>query len=431
MGRGCRHPRRHIEEPLEHLSVLALHYVRQQFPMRPFRSIRPVAFGAALALVFFACRSDPVFGPLRGTDWVIVEETIDSMEVVQSSEVVQPGGSRTLYAGQIPTGAARESAILLKFQLIESALLDTMVRAELLLFRRGFQDSIPDPVTRFEMAAIVADTTIWAELDSALAITDFPDTLLPVWGFMNTDPIVLDGADSTLGANGVEHLALSIPDSLLRTWSSGDLVNNGIILRQVGGSGLTVFNAREADLNPRVMITYIDSNGTEAYLYRLLLADLSIYPPSGMALPNDVDLFSLNYSEGWRVSINFSDQFIPDSSEIILTARLILTSPQVPVDLVSNVMHLEVGRAASAVGDSAVSAQSSLIYKVEQGTAVFSMGLLLDGYNSSRFDNHGIIIAVAPNQHDFDTIQFYNSAADPSVRPRLELVIGRSFQELP
>ena len=402
--------------------------------MRPFRSIRPVAFGAALALVFSACQSDPVFGPLRGTDWVIVEESIDSMEVVQSSEIVQPGGSRTLYAGQIPTGAARESAILLKFQLIESALLDTMVRAELLLFRRGFQDSIPDPVTQFEMAAIVADTTIWAERDSGLAITDFPDTLLPVWGFMNTDPIVLDGADSTLGADGVEHLALSIPDSLLRTWSSGDLVNNGIILRQVGGSGLTVFNAREADLNPRVMITYIDSNGTEAYIYRLLLADLSIYPPSDMALPNDVDLFSLNYSEGWRVSINFSDQFVPDSSEVILTARLILTSPQVPVDLVSNEMHLEVGRrarAASAAGDSAVSAQTSLIYKAGQGTAVFSMGLLLDGYNSSRFDNYGIIIAVAPNQYDFDTIQFYNSAADSSVRPRLELVIGRSFQELP
>ncbi len=428
MGRGCRHPRGHIEEPLEPLSVLPLHYACQQFPMRSIRLIRPVAFAVALVLVFSACRNDPVFGPFNGADWSIEEVTIDSMAVEQSSEVVQAGGSKTLYAGQIPTAGARESAILLKFDAVESALLDTMLRAELLLFRRGFQDSIPDPYSQFEMAAIVADSSIWAESDSGLAISDFPDTLLPVLGFMNTDPIALARADSASGANGAEHLALGVPDTLLRDWISGDLFNNGIILRQVGGSGLTVFNARGADLAPRLMITYIDSNGAEAYLYPPVVADLSIYPASNLPVPDDAELFSLNYSEGWLINIDFSNTFSPDSSKIILAARLILTSPQVPADLVSSVIDLEVGRTANSEGDSTLSAEASLAYNVEAGAAVFNIGLILDGYNKGTYENYGIIVGVVPNQHDFDTIQFYSPAADSALRPRLELVIGHSFE---
>lgn len=395
---------------------------------RPRRLHRTtVAALLALALAI-GCENASILSPLPGSQWQLSDTTLSVMSFHQIEAPAFSNGSSTLYAGPIGGDPAKESVILLRPALFDSLHIadSNFVSAELVIFRRVFRHSTPDPSSLFELSIIMADSSIWSEADTGLTV-DSPGLQLltgTVVASMTTESVRVPTVDSTETLVGVEHIRFPILAETFNSWLVDSTALNGFMLRQAGGLDAVAFHARLTTRPPFVALTFTDTadGGELTTVYSTLVANLGIYPPSQELAPVDTTLMVFNYHNGWGAHINFSPSLEPDSSRLIVAAKLKFYSPQLPDDLTASTVTLRFDR----VIDDSLKTEAlfaGVNYASDETEWTVIIGRLADDINSGRSENFGIDIRVVPSNHDFDTLIFHSPYADdPAVRPTLELV---------
>ncbi|MCH8328212.1 MAG: hypothetical protein IID15_06790 [Candidatus Marinimicrobia bacterium] len=387
----------------------------------------------ALALAA-GCDNPTILSPLPGTQWQLSDTTLSAMSFNQIEVTAFSNGSRSLYAGPIGGDMTKESVILLRPALFDSLRLadSNFVSADLIVFRRVFRDSTPDPSALFELSIIVADSSIWSETDTGLTadLPRFGQLAGAVEVSMTTASILVPLGDSTETLVGAEYLKFPIVAETLRNWLVGSTVPNGFMLRQIGGSSAAAFDSRLSGRPPIIALTYIDTaDGSDLQtVFANTLSNLAIAPPAQQSMPTDSTLMVFNYYNGWAAQLDFSPSLVPDSTRRILTARLHFRSPQLPGDLTAATVTLRIDRRLP--GDSPITEEIAN-YSSEEGQWTVNIGDLADAFNTGRKENLGINIRIVPVNHNFDTLIFYSPYAEPGLRPTLELLYAAPYEGSP
>ncbi|MCH7573530.1 MAG: hypothetical protein IIA59_00220 [Candidatus Marinimicrobia bacterium] len=401
------------------------------------RRLHRTTVAALLALVLATgCDNASILSPLPGSQWQLSDTTLSAMSFRQIEVSAFSNGSRTLYAGPIGGDPAKESVILLRPALFDSLHIadSNFVSAELVIFRRVFRDSTRDLSSLFELSVIVADSSVWSAADTGLTV-DSPGLQLRtgvVEASMTTASVTVPLGDSTETLVGIEHITFPILAETFDNWLNDTTALNGFMLRQVGGLDAVAFHARLTTRPPFVALTYTDTaeGGDLTTVYSGLVADLGIYPPSQEPAPTDSTLMVFNYYNGWGAHVNFSPSLKPDSSRLIVAAKLKFYSPQLPDDLIASTVTLRLDR----VIDDSLKTEvlfTGVNYASDETEWTVIIGRLADEINSGRSENFGIDIRVVPSNHDFDTLIFYSPYADAAVQPTLELVYAVPYAGRP
>ena len=342
--------------------------------------------------------------------------------------------SHTLYAGLTDEPVARESGILIKFASVDTSQLADLQAAKLVLFRRTFADEPPELETNFDLYVIDEPDTAWAESDTGLTLTDFPNLV-----FHADSSMIIDTVAVLVGDTVLEHLAFPVDTLLLRQWAGGSMANNGFLIRQESGGALVGFYSWESyDLSPYLALTIADTTSTGAdttiIYYDPPTEDLSIYP----SLPDNSiysdSLLHLDYSSGVRSHVDFAPYFDPDTTSIIAGARLVLHVNHGASQILADRVDLQVLRRAKplAQGDSTEVLISSVIYQKGSDNLVLKLGGFLSSVIAGVYENFGLDLVVIPSNHDFDHLVFWGASAPDSLkRPRLEIIYSSLYKEVP
>ena len=398
----------------------------QQISSRPLRARRTiVTLAAGLVLIFSSCEQNPAIPLSPGQPWSFELASIDSLVVTPIARRPSYGNSRTLFAGVVPDPEPRETGILLKFAGLDTARLNNMEGARLVLFRRAFTDSTPDPMATFDFYVVEALDTSWTESDTGLTINDFP--LSPAYATtqLTEDSVFIFTAD-TLVKDTPEHLKIPVDTLLLRQWSTGLLANNGFLVLMNGGDRVIGFHARNTPLFPYLAIDLHDTTSagvdTTIIEYRSPTADLSIYPVPAQG--GDRSLIQLNHSKGLGL---FIDSLIIVTNNPIVGGRLILHTQADAPQLVADQMKIDLlwHTDSLGVGDRMASA----VFQAGSDSLIMNVGAVVLRY-ANGFDLYGLELVVDPQHNDFDNLSFWGSAAaDKLMKPRLEIISSFPYGE--
>ncbi len=379
---------------------------------------------AGLLLTLSRCEQNPIITELPESRWEISDT---SYSVGNTVFIRTPGhgSSLTLYAG--PIDEIRESGILIKFASVDTSQFSNLKAATLFLFRRTFADEPPEHEADFTLYVVETpggeSDTIWAESDTGRTLTDFQNTT-----FHAAVPMLEDTATVFVGGvasdSVLEHLEFPIDTLLLRRWAEGSKANNGFLLRRENPGTLVGFHSSDSyDLSPYLVLTF--TNTTDA-IYYLPTGDLSIYDA---AQPDNFKgLLHLDHSSGVRSHLDFD----PDTTSIIAGARLVLYVNHDVPPIIADRMEFQVRRRELPLAeeDSTV-ALFNMTYTKEDDSLVLNLGSFVTYLAAEAVENHGLDLVVIPHNHDFDHLVFWGSSAPDSLKPRLDVVYGFPYAEVP
>ncbi len=346
------------------------------------------------------------------------------------------GGSHTLYVGYTQD-QAREARTLLKFAELDSSDRANLVGARLVLFRRTFNGDQLDNSSLFALHTIDAPDSIWTESDTGLTLEHFPDTTGVSMAFMKTNAVPAFDEGDTLVYTNREHLRFQLDRQVFQDWSSDNKA--GFLITLPVGVGLFTFYARSEAWSP-----YLELELSDTTVYRHPTADLSIYPwPNPDFGSTDSDsLLHLDHSSGLRSHVDLGPDFQIDTTRIIAGARLVLHVNHDVSPIVADQMDIQVLRRAEPIdeGDSTVAVFGAKYIKgVDSLIVIGSYDLqeiqlrdILIDYASRTITNYGLDLVVIPKHHDFDHLVFWGASASDSLkRPRLDVVYGFPYAEVP
>ena len=412
----------------------------------PCRSLGWITILAAVlgaSLLVNSCGQNPIVADHPGSEWNIHVDMSTMMDSVLYRTPFH-GNSQTLYTGYTDEGS-REAGILIKFALIDTTLLPRFKYARLILFRRHFSDSEPVSSSPFSLSIIESDTAQWSESDTGLTVGDIGD-LAVVYpyetGLLQTDSVTTFPTGVSTRSY-VEHLAFGLDSLLLRRWATGDLANNGFLIRREDGGSLVGFYTRdELEYSPYIAIGLHDTSSskevdTSIVAYHRPTADLSIYPTlvEISALPEDDlsdGMIHLDHSNGLIGHVNFSNYLNPDTTSMVAGAELILHTNEVQQPLLAGAVEILVARHAESLaeGDSArILHDYDIVYVAGDDSLVIDLRDYLRSIVAGSIPNHGVRISVLPKWHDFDHLVIWGSQAPAGLKPRLEVTYATPFDE--
>ncbi len=389
------------------------------------------------AIVFMACEQKPLIVSFDDSEWQLLERSYTIQSDSDTAFVAPPihALSWSLYAGYTADTLGvlnRESAILMRFTIADTAKFARRSGAKIRLFHRAWDE---DPVIQtFDLYGIVFDTvsTQWNEnkigwtLDDSLTnITNYISS-----AEIQASSVQVYGEGDSLSEETVEFLEFSI-DSLS---------TEGYIIEMASISHQATFYSRHDIRKPYLMVDYPPDttdtdtvDATQEYYYPT--ADLSLYPSTEEYRPTlPTGLVSLNHSEGLRYHISVSDlPFIRDEEPIsIVTGRLILYVDQAATGQTRADMSLVVYERPGyfSVSDSIVALiLLNNVYTKGADSLIIPLGAgLLNKYVNDPIDG-GLDFVVVPQNHDFDHLYFWGAKAPDSLRPRLEIIVNNPYGE--
>lgn len=404
-------------------------------------AIPAIVFGASILMN--SCEQNPIVADHPGSEWNLRVDMNAMRDSVLHRTPVH-GSSQTLYAGHADEGS-REAGILIKFALIDTTTLPRFKYARLVLFRRRFSDNEPVSNSPFSLSIIESDTTQWSESDTGLTVGDMGDlaVISPYnTGLLQTDSVTTFPAGVST-TSYVEHLAFGLDSLLLRRWATGDLANNGFLLKREDGGSLVGFYTRDdLEFSPYIAIGLHDTSSgkeidTNIVHYRRPTADLSIYPTlvEISALPEeDLDdgMIRLDHSNGLIGHLNFSEFLNPDTTSMVAGAELILHTNEALRPMLAGAFEILVARHAESLaeGDSAIILHDyDIVYTAGDDSLVIDLRDYLRRIVAGSIGNHGLRISVLPEWHDFDQLIIWGSQAPADLRPRLEVTYATPFDE--
>ncbi len=398
----------------------------------------PVASAAGLLLILNRCEQNPIIADLPGSGGVLEGTTISTMLDTVFVRTPSHGGSLTLYAG-FTQDPFRESGILMRFAGIDSSDLTNALEGRIILFRRLFGDALPDPTQSFALKAVDTLDTIWSESDTGLTVASFSH-LEPIdVGFMVEDSILAyDGNTSTsMSRVHMEHLIFEVDTLFLRGWHAGEKASNGFLLQLVGEGGLFSFHSRQAIFTPYLAVDIHDttSSGEDTIRTTFLKAteDLSIFRSDASTAPSNGDgkLLHVNHSEGFRSHLG---SIGVDSTSMVASARLILHVESAASRVSAGQVALRILQRGTPWGqeDSTVAyVEATYTDPVGSDSLVLYLRDIVAAFANRPSENHGLDIVVRPRHNDFDHLYFWGPDTSESLRPRLEIIYSRPYEEVP
>ena len=398
----------------------------------------------ALVIMLGSCQENPLAVPLPGTQWVLDSAAVQISEVSLLPRTPSHGGSRTLYAGHSAETDHREAAILLKFSFprADTTLLDSLLSARLTLILRVFDEDPPGLGASFELHAVDAPDTVWAESDTALTLANFPQLTFQTMASPREDSVVVrintitNEVADTLTFR--QQISFPVDTLLLRQWAAAATPNNGFLIRQGSGSGLLSCYSGENDaFSPYLALTLADTTAagadTVVVQYRFSPGDLSIYPsavpvsPVIEPLPPDDRSIELNHSYGLRSFLEFEPDFAPDSAKVVAGARLILRFRPDASRVRADQVVMQLSRRETA-NTEATERLLDFTYSVGSDSTIINLGGFMTALSIGSRENHGLELAVIPRENDFDHLTFWGpDAPDEGLRPRVEIIYAQPY----
>lgn len=388
------------------------------------------------AIVFMACEQKPLILSFDDSEWQLLERTYTIKSDTAFVTFPIHSGSWSLYAGFTADtlGAlSRESAIVMRFEIDDTAKFAQRSGAKIRLFRRAWdEDPVDLAAQTFNLYMVDTTGTQWNEnkagwtLDSLTYIDNYVtsaqmrDTLAQIY---------VEG--DSLREERVEFLEFPI-DSLSA---------EGFVIRMASTSHLATFHSRHDIGKPYLLVDFPPDTtetdtveATQQYFYPT--ADLSLYPSTEEYVPTlPTGLISLNRSEGLSYHISVSDlPFISAGEPIsLVTGRLVFYVDRTSMGQTWADVSLLVYERPNYFSESDSTEPLVLlqnVYKKGADSLVIPLGSgLLSKYVNDPIDG-GLDFVVAPQNHDFDHLYFWGAdAPDSLLRPRLEIIYNNPYGE--
>ncbi|MEE9162056.1 MAG: hypothetical protein V3U35_03705, partial [Candidatus Neomarinimicrobiota bacterium] len=393
----------------------------------------------AFAIMLGSCQENPLAVSLPGTQWVLDSAAVDIAEVSRLTRTPSHGGSRTLYAGQSEETDFREVGILLKFSFpkADTTILENLLSARLTLILRVFDDDPPGPGTSFDLHAVDAPDTAWAESDTALTLADFPQLTFQAMASPGEDTVVVR-IGSVVMDTLLQQISFPVDTLLLRQWAAAVTPNNGFLIREGSGAGLiSCYSWENFAFSPYLALTLADTTSegadTAVVLYRFSAGDLSIYPsampPSPVIepLPPGDRSIQLNHSYGLRSFLDLEPDFAPDSAKVVAGARLILRVRPDASRVRAAQVVLQLSRRVTADAEGATAPLLDFAYSAGSDSAILNLTGFMGPLSIGSQQNHGLELAVIPRANDFDHLTFWGPDADEGLRPRVEIIYAQPY----